>query len=66
MYEVVQLQPDDEGGGEHRDGDDILQDDEEFAQQHFGVIAEIAFHDVDGLVTGNLIRRQNARDDSHK
>ena len=60
MDEVVQLEPDDKGGCEHRNGDDILQDDKKLAQYHFGMEAEVAFHNVDGLESGDLPRGHDA------
>ena len=52
--EVIQLQPNDEGRSEHHYGDDILQDDEQFAKHHLGAVAEIALHNVNGLIAGYL------------
>ena len=54
MNEVAQLQPDDKSRGKHHDGDDILQNDEQLAKHHLGAVAEIALHDVNGLIVGNL------------
>ena len=54
MDKMMQLKPDNQTGREHRNGNDILQNDEHLTKYHFGTKAEITFHDIDGLIAGHL------------
>ena len=64
MNQMVQLEPDDKGRREHDDSNDVLQDDEHLAKDHLRTEAEIALHNVNGLIAGNMPRGQDARNDA--
>ena len=47
--EVAELCQHDEGAAKHRDGDDVLEDDEDASQHHLGLMDKGALNDFDGF-----------------